>query len=581
MKFTLNPKIDSFLPYDVAILKARGVENVQGYLHPDKIHFLDPLLLDHMQLGCLLLRKHLDNIISRIAIIVDSDMDGICSAAMMYLWIKHFYPQKEITYFLHSGKQHGLEDMYENVEDYDLVIIPDAGSNDYEMHKLLKESGVDILILDHHEAEKYSEDAVVINNQLSEKYYNKSLCGAGVVLKFLWFYEHNYVSSTIFDDGGFADALYDLAAAAIVADVMSLRTTENRYIVSRGLSDIRNYGLKTFVEKQAFSLKGKLTPIGVGFYIAPIVNAIIRVGSDEDKDLLFRAFIRGAEVEPSTKRGHKPGDIEIVAEKAFRIGTNCRNKQNKLMDFGEKLILNEIAVQGADEYPIIFVDLPDEIADAIPSELTGLIAMRINNALGKPTLIGRDANDNRVKGSIRNNGKNGLDFKDFLIRSKCFDFVEGHANAAGFSIPYSQIQNFLDYCKTTLYGVDLTEPSYVVDYMFSMNDLYEIAILAEEVDHLSDIWGNDIEVPKIAVKDISINREDVKIMGANKDSVKIVIDDIEIVRFKDADFAEEIMSSPQMRLTAVGEVNMNDFGGKVSPQFIIRDYELADAKYDF
>ena len=44
----------------------------------------------------------------------------------------------EIDYLLHEGKQHGLEDhidwILENKDKYNLIIEPDAGSNDYEYH---------------------------------------------------------------------------------------------------------------------------------------------------------------------------------------------------------------------------------------------------------------------------------------------------------------------------------------------------------------------------------------------------------------------------------------------------------------
>ena len=583
MKYSINPKIDKFLPYDIAILKARGVENPKGYLKPVIAHFHDSALLDNIVPACMLLRKHFTSPTSRIALIVDSDMDGICSAAMVYLWARNFFPDKEIQYFLHSGKQHGLEDMMDKLEDFNFVIVPDAGSNDYEYHRELKSMGTDILVLDHHEAERYSDDALVVNNQLSKKYPNKNLCGAGVVLKFLHFYEHHFYGDDFIGQEALAisDRMFDLAAAATISDVMSLTTTENRYIVYRGLNNIVNYGLKTFIEKQAYSLKGKVTPVGIAFYIAPIVNAILRVGTDEDKDLLFRAFIRGRDTEPSTKRGHKPGEVEIVAEKAFRIGTNCRSKQNKLMDLGEKLILNDIFERGLDQYPIIFVDLSDELAATIPSELTGLIAMRINNDFNKPTLIGRFGNNDCIKGSIRNNSKNGLDFKEFLLESGCFEFVEGHANAAGFSIPSAQVDDLLSYSTYKLHDVDLSESIYVVDYEFTQDMLEEINILADEVVTHGDIWGNDVEAPKIALKDILINSNDVMIMGKDKDSAKVTIDGIEIVKFKDADFVAQIQKYPTLRLTAVGEVGINEFGGRTTSQFIIKDYEIANAKYDF
>jgi single-stranded DNA-specific DHH superfamily exonuclease len=46
----------------------------------------------------------------------------------------------------------------------DLIVLPDSSSNDFTEHKFLKELGYDILVLDHHEASKYSDNAIVINN---------------------------------------------------------------------------------------------------------------------------------------------------------------------------------------------------------------------------------------------------------------------------------------------------------------------------------------------------------------------------------------------------------------------------------
>ena len=68
------------------------------------------------------------------------------------------------------------------LEDTCLVIVPDASSNEYDTHKR-REEGIDIIILDHHEADYTSPYAVVVNNQLCD-YPNKNLSGVGVVYKF-------------------------------------------------------------------------------------------------------------------------------------------------------------------------------------------------------------------------------------------------------------------------------------------------------------------------------------------------------------------------------------------------------------
>jgi single-stranded DNA-specific DHH superfamily exonuclease len=63
---------------------------------------------------------------------------------------------------------------------------------------------------------------------------------------------------------------------------MNMTTLENRWICDYGLSHINNAFFKEIIEKQAFSLKldeSPLNQIGVAFYITPLINALIRIGS--------------------------------------------------------------------------------------------------------------------------------------------------------------------------------------------------------------------------------------------------------------------------------------------------------------
>ena len=116
---------------------------------------------------------------------VDSDCDGYTASAALinYLYkIDSEYVQNYLTIRVHDGKEHGI--IPDTVpDDISLVLIPDAGSNQYEEHKILHDRGVKVIVIDHHEAEKVSEDALVVNNQLSEGYSNKSLSGVGVAYK--------------------------------------------------------------------------------------------------------------------------------------------------------------------------------------------------------------------------------------------------------------------------------------------------------------------------------------------------------------------------------------------------------------
>ena len=70
-------------------------------------------------------------------------------------------------------------------------------------------------------------------------------------------------------------------------------------------------------------------------------------------------------------------------------------------------------------------------------------------------------------------------------------------------------------------------------------------------------------------------------MGKNKDSVKIAKDGISFVKFKDADFAQKIRSYALGAITIYGKMNLNEFMGNYTPQVIIEDYELENARAMF
>ena len=188
-----------------------------------------------------------------------------------------------------------------------------------------------MLVIDHHEADKISEYACVINNQLCN-YPTKSLSGVGMVYKFC-----SYIDSLL--GCQHADQFLDLVALGLVADMMDLRDFETRHLVTRGLEQIRNPYFNGMVNKNQFSLRDGITPIGVAFYIAPYVNATIRVGTQDEKLMLFESMLdyRGYELVPSTKRGCK-GQTETRVEQACRNCTNIKNKQTKARDASLSII---------------------------------------------------------------------------------------------------------------------------------------------------------------------------------------------------------------------------------------------------
>ena len=205
------------LLYDRGILK-EGEDNL-WYFEPTRENLCDPIALDHMEEGFAMFKKHLEAG-SHIRLYVDCDADGFTSSAAFINYLNDFlkekYPKVTISYHIPGGKEHGLRTVMNELTDKkicDLIVLPDSSSNDYEEHKILKDMGYDILVLDHHDADKYSENAVVINNQLSKDYPNKQASGVGVVYKFLQFCDANFGIEG-------ADNYLDLVALGEISDMM-------------------------------------------------------------------------------------------------------------------------------------------------------------------------------------------------------------------------------------------------------------------------------------------------------------------------------------------------------------------------
>lgn len=126
-----------------------------------------------------------------ITVVVDADADGFTSAAIFlnYMYDLYSYNQSKeetltkLRYILHDGKQHGLEDVINQLleDDAGLIVIPDAGTNDIEQMQKLIDTGKNIICMDHHESNDWLEadNCIIINNQICD-YPNKNLSGAGV-----------------------------------------------------------------------------------------------------------------------------------------------------------------------------------------------------------------------------------------------------------------------------------------------------------------------------------------------------------------------------------------------------------------
>ena len=556
------------------ILLNRGIENWKQYLNlnEDCIHDFNLLKNIDKAVNCFV--KHIENK-SRIHIIVDSDVDGYTSASMVYRYIKQLRKDINVTYSLHTKKQHGISEDIEIPKDCELLIIPDAGSNDIEQCKELTEKGIDVIILDHHICDKQNDFAIVVNNQMCD-YPNKNFCGAGIVYKFL-----KAIDEELWED--YADKMLDIVALGNISDVMDMRECETRYYVDLGLSKIRSKLFKALIEKQSYSMNGVVNITSVQFYVTPILNSMIRVGSAEDKDLLFRAFVETDEIFKYKKRGETEESDEDIYTRAARLCYNAKNRQGKDVQKGVDAIDELIQEKEIYKDKVMFIN----VSDILGETLTGLVAIKIAEKYNRPCLLlrrqkVREDGSLYYGGSCRNFDNSPIDsLKDFLDSTGTFEFVQGHDNAAGISIPRENVAKSIKLCNERLADIDF-QKCFNVDFDISASDLSVGFIKA--IDEMKDIFGQGIKEPLVHIKNIPIWSENFFVMGKNSNSWKVINDEgYAFVKFNvdvEKDEVLQIYNSNLDReeeyslgnIDVVGTVSINNYNNILTPQIIIKDY---------
>ena len=297
-----------------------------------------------------------------------------------------------------------------------------------------------------------------------------------------------------------------------------------------------------------------VNPTTVAFYIVPLINAMIRVGTQEEKERMFLAFIDGDKLVPCNKRGAK-GTMEKVCIESARECTNARSRQNKLLETNTEKLEMRIHKLGLLENKILVIPLEDD--DDFPSEINGLLCMRLSAKFKKPTIIVRLNNEGYFRGSIRGVNNSPLtDFKQFLTDSGLFEYVSGHAQASGCSFRKQDLDNVNNYANEELANVDFGEAYFDVNFIRSAAD-EDIKDLIFDLSRYPEVWGQNCPEDRICIKDINITQNDIQVIGARKDTLKIEKFGIVYIKFFAKDLIQELSEySGDIKLNIVGHANI-------------------------
>lgn len=563
---------------EATILKNRGIKNINRFLAPGESDTYSYSMLDNIDEAVKCAEKHIQNK-DRIHILIDCDVDGYAAGSMVYRAFKKIDPNLNITYSLHTKKQHGLSKDITIPDDCKLLIIPDAGSNDVEQCRELKDKGMDIIILDHHICDVENDYAIVVNNQMC-RYPNKNFCGAGIVYKFL-----EALDEELWEDT--ASGMLDMCALANISDVMDMREPETRYYVLRGLAKIRSKLFKALIDKQSYSMNGIVNITSVQFYITPVLNAMIRIGDQDEKDLLFRAFIETDEVFKYKKRGETEEVDESIYDRAARLCSNAKARQTKEVTKEVTEVERLISDKRLDENKAIFANVTGILGET----LTGLVAIKIAEKYNLPTLLlrrqtPRENGELFYGGSCRNFDNSPIEsLKKELLNTGLFEFVQGHDNAAGFSIARENVQAAISCINNNWKDIDF-QAIWQVDFDKNAEDV-DVAFI-KAIDDMKDMFGQGVKEPLVHISHIPVYKESTMIMGKNLNTWKTIFNDelafvmFSVDRDKDQiiqeyENEEETFDSLLGYMDVVGKATLNNYKGILTPQIIVKDYEFIKA----
>lgn len=503
---------------------------------------------------------------------VDCDCDGYTSAASLlnYLWFTYpFVIENNWTWGLHSNKEHGIEE--DNIpEGTTLVIAPDSSSNEVELHLRLAARSIDVVILDHHEAPFAPEDpAIIVNNQI-DKYPNKTLCGAGIVYKFCECFDDTFGLNQ-------HENILDLTALGLIGDMMDMRNLETRYLINEGLVYPENPYFASMISKQQYQIKDELTPFNVAFYIVPFINAITRVGTAEEKELIFEALLnfRARTLIQSTKRGDPKGTMVQLVEQAVRVCTNVKARQEREKKNTVERIEGQIAKKQLLKNPVIIL----EMKDPIDANLTGLVANYVMAKYQKPTLLLNWRSDHWA-GSGRAFPIAEIENWRGFFESDCsVIYAQGHANAFGIAMTAEQLEQLKKQMKTWPWKI---EPIHWVDFKFDANDgdLYRCIMALTE---RQDLWGQGVTEPEIAVEHVKIDPRQIHLYSPDKNpTIKFDLPhgvSAMIFGTTEEEYNKLLARIPDcgaIELTVLGKCARNTWQGTTTAQIFVSDYEVTN-----
>jgi single-stranded-DNA-specific exonuclease len=391
-------------------------ELAKKFFRPSLAELHSPFLLTDMEKAVARLSDAIAND-EKILVYGDYDVDGTTAVALVYSYLRSFYPNCDFYIPDRHTEGYGVSEAgikWAEENGFSLIIALDLGVKAIDAVTLASEKKIDFIICDHHLPGTNIPNAIaVLDPKRSDCHYPfKELSGCGLGFKLMQAYAQSYRKEEELNE------YLDLVAVSIASDIVPI-VDENRILVHFGLQKLNQRplpGLKAL--KEIAATKGDLDVSGVVFTLGPRINAAGRVA-------------------------HARGAVELLISKtedeANQLAEKINLKNNLRREFDLSITDEALAMIEAND-TLRAAKSTVLFKNTWHKGVIGIVAARCVEKYYRPTVILTESND-KITGSARS----VKDFDLYEAISACSDLLEkfgGHKYAAGLTMDKSNLGAF-------------------------------------------------------------------------------------------------------------------------------------------
>jgi single-stranded-DNA-specific exonuclease len=442
-----------------------------------------------------------------IVLATDYDTDGVTSAWVATTALTEYFgvPNSRIIHVIGDRKTgYGItEDVVKRIlsieQPIELVISADQGSSDEKRIATLASHGIPVCVTDHHQipAEGPPKSAAcTVNPQQQGCEYDKTVAGCFVIFLVMTQVRQTLIKNSLLDEN--SPSLKYLAlniALGTIADSVSLKTPNNRAIVHAGLQLINMFqspawqALRQLNDNQGLPFDAEF----LGFQVATRINAASRVS---DVTTAFN-FLSAT-------------DAHQASMYLEQLDTDNKNRRAQ-----QEVMLEQANEQACEKYTDQTYSLALKLTGN--AGIQGIIASRIGEQYGVPTVAMTDLEDGFLAGSARGVVPN-IDLREAFQwmseqKENLFVSMGGHKGAAGCMIPIEYYSEFSDlFEKAIKIQLGDSPPTPIIETDGELHDWQLTPSLIDEINALEPYgreWPKPIfsgEFTIVQVREVGQNK---------------------------------------------------------------------------